>query len=125
VQPVLDRRCIRCHNPQSKSEAAAAFDLSGAGSYERMLRWGKPSLADHVAQRYREGSSKVNAGAAQTSPMLAMLREGHHGVKLEQDEWDRLITWMDTYGQRLGSFSPEQEQDLRDLRVAVADLLAE
>ena len=36
----------------------------------------------------------------------------------------RAVTWMDTYGQQLGSFRPEQEQQLRTPREELAALLA-
>lgn len=117
VQPVLDRLCVRCHNPEAHNERAAAFDLSSpAASYERLISWGNPCLRDHVRARYAEGRSPVGQGAAATSPLLAMLREGHGGVKLEGEDFQRLATWMDLYGQRQGHFSDEQEQALVALR---------
>ena len=51
--------------------------------------------------------------------------DGHQGVKLDSDSLNRLITWMDTYAHRTGSYSSQQEQDLRDLRKRVAPLLNE
>ena len=50
------------------------------------------------------------------SPLLALLEEGHHDVQLNADDKDRLITWMDTYAQRAGSYSRDQEEELRRLR---------
>jgi formylglycine-generating enzyme required for sulfatase activity len=32
---------------------------------------------------------------ADTSELVQMLRKGHHGVELDRDAWDRLITWID------------------------------
>ena len=32
---------------------------------------------------------------ADTSPLIQMLRKGHHGVQLDAESWDRLITWID------------------------------
>jgi len=32
---------------------------------------------------------------ADTSRLVLMLRDGHHGVKLDEEAWDRLITWID------------------------------
>jgi hypothetical protein len=127
VQPVLDQHCVRCHKPGSADAAAAKFDLTPAKSYEALMAYGKPSLADHVKARYGEGRSLAGAGAAKTSKLLALLRDGqgHHDVRLDPDSFTRLVTWMDTYGQRLGSFSADQEERLRQLRTQVASLLEE
>ena len=43
---------------------------------------------------------------------------------LSADDWDRLYTWMDTYGQRLGSFSPDQVQRLHQLKRQMEPMLA-
>jgi formylglycine-generating enzyme required for sulfatase activity len=32
---------------------------------------------------------------ADTSPLIRMLRQGHHGVVLDAEAWDRLVTWID------------------------------
>jgi formylglycine-generating enzyme required for sulfatase activity len=32
---------------------------------------------------------------ADTSPLVQLLRKGHHGVRLEAEDWDRLVTWLD------------------------------
>lgn len=125
VQPVLDRRCAGCHHPQATNPQAAAFDLSKVSSYDRLIAWGKPSLADHVRQCYNEGQSRPGNCEAQQSTLLKMLRQGHHGVVLDGDDLERLVTWMDTYAQRQGAFSEDQEQRLLQLRREAAALMAE
>ena len=32
---------------------------------------------------------------ADTSPLIQMMRRGHHGVQLDTEAWDRLVTWID------------------------------
>jgi hypothetical protein len=76
-----------------------------------------------VLERYGAGRSIVGQGAAATNPVLKLLRDGHRDVRLDGDDRERLITWMDTYGQLRGSFSDDQEQRLRDLRAQVAWML--
>jgi hypothetical protein len=78
-----------------------------------------------VRTRYAEGRSIVGGGAAATSPLLALLGSGHADVDLRPDDWDRLITWMDTYGQRLGSFDKQQEHRLLELRQRMAAMMNE
>ena len=86
---------------------------------------GKPSLFEAIRDPYSKGRSIPGQGAAATSALLAHLRKGHQGVKLPPDALERLITWMDCYGQRQGHFSPAQERALIDFRRRCAPLLAE
>ena len=46
-------------------------------------------------------------------------------VKPTADDMERLITWIDTYAQRLGSFSDAEEKLLVDLRRRSAPILIE
>ncbi len=127
VQPVLDRRCVSCHNAQATNAVAARFDLSPAKAYETLVAFGKPSLQDQVWAAYRRGFSVPGDGIAQRSSLLALLSapQGHYDVQLDADGRERLLTWLDTYAQRLGSFDAEQEQELIELRRACARMLAE
>jgi len=124
VQPVLDKSCISCHGPDSGNEKAAAFDLTPENSYRNLI-----SFADKDLQKlaFERDVSVVGRCPAGKSKLLALLTrpQGHEGVRLDSDSFNRLVTWMDVYAQRLGSFSERQEQDLRELRRKMAPLLAE
>lgn len=52
---------------------------------------------------------------ASTSPLVQILRKGHHGVELGEEAWDRLITWIDlnvpVRPRRLPSSSPATCKD--------------
>ena len=124
VQPVLDARCGGCHGDAAPN--APAPKLGPAHAYDALVGYGKPSLRDTVLAAYRAGVSTPRQGPSLTSPVLALLEspQGHHGVKLTGEEHNRLVTWLDTYGQRQGSFSAEQERDLAALRAELGDLLA-
>jgi len=123
VQPVLDRRCISCHQPAGADSAAARYDLTAGRSYANLVSWGKPSLAEHVRKCYGAGRSIPGEGGAVSSSLLAKLQAGHHRVNLEADDLTRLVTWMDTYAQTQGAFGPEQEARLLQLRAETANLL--
>ncbi|MHC4201567.1 MAG: HzsA-related protein, partial [Planctomycetota bacterium] len=121
VQPVLDRHCVKCHSPKGKVKACKKLDLTPARSYAALT-------ARHrglVTRDYNGGYSRISAGVAKSSPVLALLRKGHNKVKLDADAFERLVTWMDTYCQRQGHFSPEQERDIIELRRRSAALLIE
>jgi hypothetical protein len=119
---VLQQHCTACHGPDGE---ASEFDLTGDKAYLSLADYGTPSLREHVVARYNQGRSIANAGASQESPLIDLLRRGHYDVQLELTDWQRLFVWMDTYGQRSGSFGPEQEEQLRRLRQQLAHLLAE
>ncbi|MCX5655014.1 MAG: hypothetical protein NTY65_10245 [Planctomycetota bacterium] len=126
VQPVLDKHCVSCHRPDAADKAAAKFDLTAAKAYQGLVNYGgKESVHDRVLARYMEGRSKALECDAAKSPLTPLLLEGkgHYGVKLRRDDVERLFTWMDTYGQQLGSFSADQESQLLALRKAWSDLL--
>ncbi len=122
VQPMLDRQCVSCHRPEGQDPQ---FDLTAEKSYAALLDYGRPSLRQHVRARYGEGRSLVGAGAAGTNPLIPLLEQGHYDVQLSTEDWSRLINWMDSYGQRLGSFDKQQEQRLIELRQRLAAMLAE
>jgi hypothetical protein len=127
VQPVLAARCVSCHYPQAANAVAAKFDLTPAKAYDTLVAFGKPSLQEQVWQGYRRGFSIEGDGLAQQSALLAFLDapSGHYDVSLDAESRERLLTWMDTYAQRLGHFSDEQERALLELRRACAGMLTE
>jgi mono/diheme cytochrome c family protein len=120
VQPVLDRKCVNCHKPDAEG---ASFDLTDASSYDSLVNFGTPSLKEIVIARYREQRSKVGECEARMNSVLQLLQEGHYDVQLSDDDWSRLITWMDTLGQRAGHFSDQQKERLQQLRQKLAGLL--
>jgi hypothetical protein len=125
VQPVLERHCTVCHRPEAAGPRAAKLDLTPGRSYESLVAYGSPSLRDQVKAAYRLGRSVAGGGGARASQLLALLDAGHEGVKLDADSFERIVTWLDTYGQRFGSFSEAQEEELRGLRLKLAGRVVE
>lgn len=123
VQPVLDRHCVSCHQPGGNAQAIAKLDLTPAAAYDSLTTYG--GLRQQVYSKYIAGRSTPGAVIAADSLLVKHLRAGHQNVKLDDDDWERLFTWLDTYAQRLGSFSAEQEQHLIELRTKWKDLLDE
>lgn len=46
---------------------------------------------------------------ADTSELVLMLQKGHHGVQLDRESWDRLITWIDLNGPCHGTWQDVAE----------------
>ena len=119
VQPVLDAACVECHRPGGEG---GSIVLTADRSYETLVNFGAPSLQEHVLQRYQEGQSQAGACAAASNPLWKLLEAGHYGVMLDRQESARLISWMDTYGQRSGSFDADQAAELVRLREHSAEI---
>jgi hypothetical protein len=119
VQPVLDRQCVSCHRAGGADAKAARLDLTPAKAYSSLLGCG--NLRGLAGERDR---SIVGQGVALNSTLLALLSKpgGHEGVRLSPPDLYRLTVWMDVYAHHVGSFSPQQEQDLRKMRQAWAAL---
>ena len=41
---------------------------------------------------------------ADTNPLVQMLRKGHHNVHLDEESWDRLVTWIDMNAPAYGTW---------------------
>ena len=106
LQPVLDKYCVGCHDgksdiPDLKTRThitdytsvfhnggvdAAHFSLSYANLHRFVRRPGLES--DYHMLTPMEFH-------ADSTELVQMLRKGHHNVKLDDEAWDRLITWID------------------------------
>jgi formylglycine-generating enzyme required for sulfatase activity len=101
VQPVLDRRCAGCHNGQPGPAGRPIPDLRAKALHPEFKgRYSPAYLALHpyVRRAGYEADYHMPKPAefnADTSPLVQLLRKGHHGVQLAQEEWDRLYTWID------------------------------
>ncbi|MGB2824137.1 MAG: hypothetical protein WBF17_24395, partial [Phycisphaerae bacterium] len=124
VRPVLDRYCVGCHDGRREPGGRMIPDLRAreqVSSYEGFepavlidtlrphRRYGPAYEALHNYIR-RPGAeddvSRLRAAEyhADTSELVQMLRKGHHGVRLDGEGWDRLITWIDLNGPAFGTW---------------------
>jgi len=124
VQPVLDKSCVSCHKPDSGDKLAARFDLTAENSYQSLMAFAEKNLEKLAFER---DQSFAGQAPAANSKLLALLTgpDGHEGVRLDDESFDRLATWIDVYAEKLGSFSEQQERELQELRRNIAVLLTE
>jgi hypothetical protein len=113
VQPVLDKHCIDCHSGVS---AAGGVDLtdtpdgSFTASYNALAplvsfsEWNGPPSAN------AEPQTRPDIFGARASKLMAMLLNGHEGVKLDADDIERLATWMDANALFYGTFDLDGQQ---------------
>jgi len=98
VQPVLDAKCVRCHNADHKMK----LDFRGVldteripASYRTLISRG---LVHHADFGYNSGGNEklppLSLGTVK-SKLWKVLDAGHHDVKLTTDDMRRIKTWTD------------------------------
>jgi len=115
VQPVLDKHCVGCHAAGAKGyDARRMPDLRGVKPDEDFVlvcpgngtrrvtgkRFSRSYLALHPLVRRPGIESDYHMLSpldyhADTTELVQMLRKGHHGVTLDAEAWDRIVTWID------------------------------
>ncbi|MBI2298712.1 MAG: PD40 domain-containing protein, partial [Armatimonadetes bacterium] len=117
VQPVLDRACVSCHGA---ADPAGGIPLTGQPEGHYTVSYNRLApLVPFSDQGNAESLSRPGRFGAQRSPLTRLLFGGHHDVKLNRDELDRLVTWMDVNVLFYGTFDPaDQARQLRAERIA-------
>jgi len=125
VQPVLDKYCVGCHNGDERDDDKVIpnFTECPADSYNKDRAY--MSLHPYVRRPGPESDMHMLRPMefhVSTSELFQMLRAGHHNVRLDDDAWDRLTTWIDLNCPWRGSWNPndwrEQPQVARRLELA-------
>jgi hypothetical protein len=122
VQPVLDKHCAGCHKPGGEAKAAR-LDLTPANAYQSLLSFGDKNLEKLAFERPRSIPGECTARKSKLYAILTQ-PQGHQRLRLDAESLDRIVTWMDVYAQKQGSFSEEQEHQLEEARRLWADLIA-
>lgn len=103
VQPVLNRYCVSCHNGANQNIpdfSDTRIDIAGAEAPWQMtgFSYAYNALHPYVRRNGGEGDWHVLVPGefhANTSPLVQILRKGHHGVEMDKESWDRINTWID------------------------------
>ena len=113
VQPVIDRHCVGCHNGKPADEGGSMPDLrgsvltsdykshiagNGGGAGGRYFSVGYCGLARRVRRPGIESDMHLLPPLeyhADTTQLVQLLTKGHYDVRLDEESWDRLITWID------------------------------
>ncbi len=98
VQPVLDQYCAGCHKGEpDRPNLADARIIPTSGGISPLPR-SYLELHPFVRRNGPEGDYHTLTPLefhADTSLLVQLLRKGHYNVKLDDEAWDRLITWID------------------------------
>jgi len=121
VQPVLDKHCMPCHNGEAPegSDKKNPIVLTGeteghyTKSYNVLAKRVPFSSWGGLAENFEPGTQPDQFGA-RASSLMAMLNKGHNKVQLNDEDMDRLTTWMDANALFYGTFDPEDQQRQRN-----------
>ncbi|MBQ9873916.1 MAG: SUMF1/EgtB/PvdO family nonheme iron enzyme [Thermoguttaceae bacterium] len=113
VQPVLDHYCVACHDGKDRGWGVVPLDLRGGNiidGFVSALQMGEPrqrcgkfstsymNLAGFVRRPGIESDYFLlnpMEFAANTTELVQILSNGHYGLQMDADAWDRIITWID------------------------------
>ena len=132
VQPVLDRHCVACHR------AEEALDLTGEIQYRPCPRDKHRQCCytrsyNNLAEEYgfffhahsattvatianvdmvQQAAGRTIAGefGARAAKLLDYLDERHYGVKLPEEDFHRIVLWLDCNSEFLGSYEKAEAQ---------------
>jgi hypothetical protein len=98
VQPVLNARCVGCHDREAKAPSLhgdrfGRYGWSEAFQSLKKFAWGM-SGGNGTALTERQYSIPGQDGA-RVSKLFQMLAKGHHDVKLPAEELRRITLWLD------------------------------
>ncbi len=124
VQPVLDKHCVACHGGEKPAgPEGQPIVLTGEpdGLYSKsynILAKRVPFSSWAGLEENGEPLTQPCRFGARGSQLMNMILKGHHEVKLDGEEMDRLVTWMDANALFYGTFDPEdQQRQLRGERI--------
>ncbi|MCX7047831.1 MAG: NPCBM/NEW2 domain-containing protein [Candidatus Sumerlaeota bacterium] len=107
VQPVLDKNCAECHAKnvgKAPNLGRQPLVRNWYASYASLV----PKYAYiNYADGYRTTPGKFGA---QASALYAMLKKGHHDVKLSAEDMHRITLWLDCVSMFYGVYEREGGQ---------------
>jgi cytochrome c553 len=104
MQPVLDRACVKCHNPDVRS---AGFDLCGdrgpmySMGYLGLVLWGQVLDGRNLAKSDWPPYARGSGG----SPLMKKIDGSHHGVKLSWRDRRMVMQWLDASAPYAGTYA--------------------
>jgi hypothetical protein len=111
--PLAQKYCLSCHGGEANAPLRAS-DQGGEPNTPRRLLMRDAESCYHMVHPYvrRPGPESEMAllnpleWHVSTSPLVQMLRKGHHGVTLDRDAWETLYTWIDLNAPWRGKWDP-------------------
>ena len=104
VQPILDRHCVKCHNPD---QYTARVNLSGdhgtmySFGYLNLITRNQVFDGRNLAQSDWPPYARGSGG----SPLMKKIDGSHHGVKVSPLERTMIMQWLDASAPYAGTYA--------------------
>jgi len=104
IQPILDRHCVRCHNPDRwAGRVLLTGDRGPLFSHSYFMLAAHKQIAD--GQNLPRSNLAPRTIGAVASPLMHKIKSGHHDVKLSPQEIDRVRYWIEAGGTYPGTYA--------------------
>jgi hypothetical protein len=113
VQPVLDRKCVRCHDG-TKGDLDLTGGIAGPHGWSRSYQSLAPfawSLSGGNGTISLTGSRSIPGHmGAKASNLYRLLQKGHEDVRLTDEELHRITLWLDCNSNFYGAYHGLRQQ---------------
>jgi hypothetical protein len=115
VQPVLDAKCVQCHDEKApklglRGDRFTKDGFSEAFDTLRRFAWGMSGGNGVVMDRKELQYSLPGQVGAQASKLYPLLLAGHYDVKLTPEEMRRITLWLDCNSNFYGAYAETDRQ---------------
>ena len=111
IQPILDAKCVRCHDVGEESVAPILtdeIDEPFTKSYKELTQYVK--WYEWGAKNYREIVTKPGECGADISPITEIIRTGaHEDIGLTDEEYRKILLWCDLNAPFYGVYDPKDQ----------------
>ena len=115
VQPVLDAKCVSCHEKEKKAPCLRGdkFGSNGWSNGFKTLRkygWGKHGGNGSIKRNVRSYSIPGHEGFVVSGLHKKLVESGHKDVKLSEEELRRISLWVDCNSNFYGAYVDTKQQ---------------
>jgi mono/diheme cytochrome c family protein len=108
VQPILDKHCVTCHGYEKRKGGVLLVGDYGARKGRR--RFSQSFWTLTLRREVSEGGNKYGNRAPRTigsgaSPLIKRIQNGHHGVRLSEQEYRTIWNWVETGAPFAGTYA--------------------
>ncbi len=115
VQPVLDAKCVGCHEKEKKApclrgDKIVKYGRSAGFETLKKYAWGKHGGNGSIKRNIRSYSIPGQEGFVVSKLYVKLVKSGHKDVKLTTEELRRISLWVDCNSNFFGAYVDTEQQ---------------